>query len=280
MQLRAYLLRLATGPVIGTFIAMALILSFTSFNTGLARVYSQACVDPQEGLDADEDNDEDDNDEDEDEDDNDEDEDEDDDNDNGGETQEITGLVSCDAGEAAIGAQPFASDTTRNYDLGPSKPTFTGPDGVLVAQWTGGGSLLLTHDPADPAVGPAAPVANDGTTQFLAGTAEQVEALAAQKRLSGESAIPAAAVTKQIRAANIQLVPLDVPNNVNVTLRYLDTDLGGLPESGLRMFYYDAGLGRWVEVPATIDPVGNTVTWSNVNVGAFAPRITRIAVFI
>ena len=80
-------------------------------------------------------------------------------------------------------------------------------------------------------------------------------------------------------AALIQLQPLSTPNEVTLTLTYNDAELGGLAESGLRVFYYAHALGVWVEVPAVIDPLANTATVPHLDVSAFIQQPTAIGIF-
>ncbi len=167
-----------------------------------------------------------------------------DDNDNGG-ASAFSPLISCDVGESVVGAQPRASDT-EVLEMGSFFPYYFSADQVLTVVWVGGGSFQLTHDPIDAA-----------TTQTPL----------------------APAGLRQLRGANIQLLPHGTPNNVNLTLHYSDLDVQGLNESQLRLFYFAPELGAWVEVPASVNAEQNFATWVNANVGAFSRRLTRFALF-
>lgn len=169
---------------------------------------------------------------------------------------ETTLALSCDPREAEVAAQPLNSDTVRDRVLDSEHPRYVSADGVLRVQWAGRGRLVLTHDPADPATGPRVPTDTpDGLQPGFA--------------------------LHQIKAANLRLIPIELPNRVDLTLNYAEHDLDqfGTSTSGVRMFYYDADLGRWVAVPTVIDPTNRTVTWMDADVSALARRLTRVALF-
>ena len=97
-------------------------------------------------------------------------------------------------------------------------------------------------------------------------------------RKLGRAAIPTQQGLREIVAAEIQLQPLSTTNSVNIALRYTDADVAGIDETTLRMFYYHQGYDQWVQLPATVDPVANTVTVYNVDVSAFLNTLHRVAV--
>jgi len=262
MHLRATLLKLATGPLISSLIALVMVLAITGYSSGWGRVYGAECAEGIRGSSGSGDNSSSDNgssgnnnmavfgpgallagsaaassngnsssDN--------------GSSDNGGGSS-ISDLPSCDPLESIVGVQPRASDTST-VELGGGNPTLLSVDQVELFQWTGGGDVLVTDDPVDPAQspGPAMPLG-----------------------------------LRQIRASNIFMQVINPPNNINLTMRYTDADVAGLSEGGLRLFLYDAVAGTWREAPATVDPVANTVTWTNVDISQFASRFTRIAIFI
>jgi len=166
--------------------------------------------------------------------------------DNGNNNDNSTPAVSCDAGEAAVGAQPRATDTQR-VRLDADHTSHTSFNGVVSVDWVGGGAIELLDDPVDPNVtpGPGAPAGQ-----------------------------------RQIRGANLQMLPDGTPNNVTVVLHYTDSDVQGPKEVTLHAMVWNAPNNTWVQVGGALDPGANSVTVTNVDVSLFAPRITRIGLFV
>ena len=46
---------------------------------------------------------------------------------------------------------------------------------------------------------------------------------------------------------------------------------------GVKPLYYAEPLGRWVELPGTVNPAAHTITVSGLDVSAFAQGMTRLA---
>jgi hypothetical protein len=98
------------------------------------------------------------------------------------------------------------------------------------------------------------------------------------RKMGSVAVPPAPGGLQQVMATELQLQPLDTPNYVDLILHYSD---GQVPvsEGGLRAFYYHEILTAWVELPVTVDPVGNAVTVQNVDVSAFAAAPRWLGLF-
>ncbi len=128
---------------------------------------------------------------------------------------------------------------------------FASSDGVLSVRRTGGEAVVVIYEPETDPLGTA-----------------------------GNP--PAPGGLREVTTANVQVQPDGgTPNFVNLTLSYTDEELAalGVSEGSLRMFYYDPGLGTWVELPIVIDQIANTVTVVNLDVSAFANSPHLIALF-
>ncbi len=121
-----------------------------------------------------------------------------------------------------------------------------------------------------------------GRCQVPDATATTAHPLLALRRFSVQPPVPSAPLgIQQVAAVDLQLKPISTPNFVNLNFNY-DPALVralGIPETGLRMFYYHEGLGAWVEMPATVNLSAHTVTSVNIDISAFADRMTRIGIF-
>jgi len=138
------------------------------------------------------------------------------------------------------------SNVSAQATLSGSSASFSGAGGVVTVQYVSGGNVDVNSE--------AINLASDAGPAIPAGVA-------------------------QVEAVSLQLVPVTTPNDVNVTLHYTDAMTAAQAVKGgpLRMFYYAAPLGRWVELPVSQDAAAHTVTVSSVDVSAFAPGLTRLA---
>ncbi len=165
--------------------------------------------------------------------------------------------------EADSGNTSTRTATTQTTPQNPS--THSGPDGPI-----GETKYDENGNPVETTWGP-------GTAQ-----GEQSAPLFGLLKLGASSAPPAQQTPvglQQVMSTQVQIQPLGTPNYVNMTLYYTNAQLGALPETNLRMFYFDTGLGAWVELPATVDPLTNSVTVYNVDVSAFADTLHYVGVF-
>ena len=74
----------------------------------------------------------------------------------------------------------------------------------------------------------------------------------------------------------LRLLPQNVPNGVNLVLHFTDADLAATGGT-LKPLYYAEPLGRWVELPGTVNPAAHTITVSGLDVSTFAQGMTRLA---
>lgn len=47
---------------------------------------------------------------------------------------------------------------------------------------------------------------------------------------------------------------------ITLVIRYSDADVAGIDEAALQLHYWSDAQQTWVQVPATVDPVNNTIT--------------------
>ena len=83
----------------------------------------------------------------------------------------------------------------------------------------------------------------------------------------------------EVLVTQIQIQPTSTPNYVNLTLHYTDAQVAGIPESNLRVLYFDDVFGVWVELPAVVSPHTNSITVYNLDVSAFTDRLHRVGIF-
>ncbi len=160
--------------------------------------------------------------------------------------ENVSTAISTDPLEAVVGAQPNAPDT-EVFWMDASHASSTTADGVVTLQWVSGGTVQVTEDPID---------ASTPTPPLPAGL-------------------------KQLRGANLELIPLSTPNQVNLILHYTDQDVAsnGVNEATVTMYYYNPVAAAWLHIPgATTDTNANTVTWTNVDISIFGSRLTRVSV--
>src|SRR5262249_35227575 len=114
--------------------------------------------------------------------------------------------------------------------------------GLLTVQWSSGGEVLVTTSPS-----------------------------------RSNSTVPSG--LNILKPIDLEMLPKLTPNGVNLVLHYTDADVANQAVAGgaLRAFYFAAPLGRWVELPVTVDTAAHTVTVSNVDVSAFGLMPTTLA---
>jgi hypothetical protein len=142
-----------------------------------------------------------------------------------------------DPDEFLVGAQPTDPDTLH-ADTPPGGGTVDFGDGLISIVASGGGSLRVDIDPADRARDPSPALPFD---------------------------------LRGLRCYNLRLSPLGgAVGNITLVVRFTDQDtaIAGNPAS-LSLQYYSVARGRYVRLPAEVDPDARTLTWSNLDVSAF-----------